>query len=839
MPERASRSLWFAYVALAILFGVSLIHRVRDTVDRVDELRNGNAIAKLPFSVDLPHFVIIDPRPEAVAAGIKDFDRIVGIDGQPLRDIGDLFVPLRQRRAGDYLTLQIRSPEDAVPKTVSVRLEPIREGPPQAYDWLYFGVVTLAMPYLCLALGFWVAAVRIHDPRAWLLLVLLLSLAEFASGESRTLFGREDGFQSVALAFQQLLGTLWPVAMMLFAFYFPERIQLDRRFPWAKWIVIVPILLANIASTVSLTLMVNGRLDAAAAIDAVLRPALLLVFLLHLAAVILFFVAMAYQTAHASSPDARRRLLLLDAGIALSIPPIVVGFLLQVTGAVQISEWAILPLFAALFVFPLTMAYVIVVHRAMDVRVVLRQGLQYLLARGSLRALQIVLSVMIVAALATMGASANPLNRILLVSAGLAIVLLIGSYAERLRHWVDRRYFREAYDAEKVLTDLARDVRTMVQTGPLLETVAQRVSDTLHVPRVAILLNAGSMLEPAYTLNHPDLAALPVQEGTLTDEGERILRGALQSELLLRLSSNQKLLGVMSLGPKQSDEPFSGSDLRLLDAVATQTGLALENSRLTAEIAAEVATREKARRELEIAHEVQERLFPQDYPPVRGLDYAGACRPASGVGGDYYDFIRTSDSRLGMAIGDVSGKGIPAALLMATLRAYLRGQTIRGEGDLAAMMSTLNTLVYESSAANRYATFFFGQYDAATGVLEYVNCGHNAPMVFRQSGAVVRLDVGGPVIGLIEHCCYSQGSVVLEAGDVLVAFTDGISEAMNATDEEWGEERLVDAVLPARSLPARHVIERIMLEADTFVAGARQYDDMTIVVVRLTTGTEP
>ena len=832
MPDRASRRLWFAYLILAILFVVSAIHRVRDTSDRVDEIRNGTRIARLPFSADLPGFVIVDLRPEAEAAGIKNGDAIVDIEGRPVRGTGDLFLPLRERRPGEYLTLQVQSTTDAAPRTVSIRLEPIRTGSPRADDWLYFAVVSLAMPYLCLALGFWVAGVRIHDPRAWLLLVLLLSLGEFASGDSRTILGREDAFQPIALTYQQLLGTLWPVSMMLFAFYFPERIQFDRRFPWAKWIVIVPILLTVTGASVSVNLLARGHLEAATALNRIVAPAFVVVSVLHLIAVLAFFAATSYQTLHASTPDARRRLILLNAGAAVSILPVVIGILLYSTGIVQFSEWAFL-LLALVFVFPLTMAYVIVVAHAMDVRVVLRQGLQYLLARGSLRAVQIALSVLIVAALATIGASANPLNRVLLISAGFGVVLLIGSYADRLRHWVDRRFFREAYDAEKVLTDLARDVRTMVQTGPLLETVAQSVSSTLHVPRVAILLHSDGVLTPAYALNQSDLQAIPNLRGALTDDDERMLRETLRSELLLRLTSNQKLLGVMSLGPKQSDEPFSGSDMRLLDAVATQTGLALENSRLTAEIAAEVASREKARRELEIAHEVQERLFPQEYPPVRGLDYAGACRPALGVGGDYYDFIRTSDSKLGIAIGDVSGKGIPAALLMATLRAYLRGQTIRGEDDLAAMMSTLNSLVYESSAANRYATFFFGQYDAGTRTLTYVNCGHNPPMVFGHSGSVVRLDVGGPVIGLIEQCCYTQGRLVLESGDVLVGFTDGISEAMNGRDEEWGEERLVEAVLPARALTAPRLIERIMEAADRFAAGARQYDDMTIVIVRL------
>ena len=316
-------------------------------------------------------------------------------------------------------------------------------------------------------------------------------------------------------------------------------------------------------------------------------------------------------------------------------------------------------------------------------------------------------------------------------------------------------------------------------------------------------------------------------------------RKSLDPELLLPLSLNETLIGIMSLGAKQSEEPFSRTDIRLLDSVAAQTGLALENGRLTAAITAEVAAREKHKRELEIARDVQERLFPQEYPPVSGLDYAGACRPALGVGGDYYDFILLTPSRIGIAVGDVSGKGIPAALLMATLRAFLRGQTIHrseaGQTDLTHVMANLNRLVFESSAANRYATFFYGELDAVSGVLTYVNGGHNPPMLFRQStdGAeVVRLDAGGPVIGLMEGCVYRQGSVTLERGDVLVAYTDGVSEAMNSVDEEWGEERLKQAVRPNRSASARELIDRLMTSADAFVSGAPQHDDMTLIVIR-------
>jgi sigma-B regulation protein RsbU (phosphoserine phosphatase) len=220
---------------------------------------------------------------------------------------------------------------------------------------------------------------------------------------------------------------------------------------------------------------------------------------------------------------------------------------------------------------------------------------------------------------------------------------------------------------------------------------------------------------------------------------------------------------------------------------------------------------------------------------VAGVDYAGACRPALGVGGDYYDFIRLSDGELGIAIGDVSGKGIPAALLMATLRAYLRAQTMYRERDLPSVMANLNRLVYESSAANRYATFFYAELDRASHALRYVNAGHNAPIMFRQDGAaraVAHLDVGGPVIGLLEDSVYRQGLIALHPGDVLLAYTDGVSEALNGADEEWGEERLIEAARTGRAVSSRALIDQVMRSADAFVAGAPQNDDMTLVVLR-------
>ncbi len=347
----------------------------------------------------------------------------------------------------------------------------------------------------------------------------------------------------------------------------------------------------------------------------------------------------------------------------------------------HLHGWPALLSIAALLVFPLTMAYVIVVYRAMDVRVVLRQGLQYLLATGGVRIVQIVISTAIVVLAATISARVNIAMRVALMAIGFALLLGLGAFAERLRRWVDCLFFREAYETDKILADLATRVRTMVEMRPLLETVASCIAEALHVRRIAILLNGDGAFRPAHAMGFETLPKVVFPEESLmlrhvrhvprtlveftnpdswvqqAGDEQRTALESLNPELLLPLSLNEKVLGMISLGSKQSEEPFSPTDLRLLDSVAAQTGLALENGRLTETIKAEMCAREKHNRELELGREVQERLFPQEYPFVPGLEYVGSCRPALGVGGDYYDFLPLSNGGLGIAIGDISGKG--------------------------------------------------------------------------------------------------------------------------------------------------------------------------------------
>jgi sigma-B regulation protein RsbU (phosphoserine phosphatase) len=288
----------------------------------------------------------------------------------------------------------------------------------------------------------------------------------------------------------------------------------------------------------------------------------------------------------------------------------------------------------------------------------------------------------------------------------------------------------------------------------------------------------------------------------------------------------------------ETDEFARRAIAAALDGVKTdwagQTALAQEVARLTAAMGREAAQRERLNREMEIAREVQEHLFPQRLPPVRGLDYCGHCQPAREVGGDYYDFLALPDGRLGIAIGDVSGKGVGAALMMASLEASLRALAPVVD-DPAELMERVNSLVLQASSADRYATLFYAQYDPANRLLFYVNAGHNPPVVLRNRGGscqVLRLETGGPVIGLLRKS-YERGVFSLEAGDLVVLFTDGVSESMNVRYEDWGEERFIEFAKTCHGLPVLDAMRRILAAAQAFAAGASQHDDMTLVVFRV------
>jgi serine phosphatase RsbU (regulator of sigma subunit) len=239
----------------------------------------------------------------------------------------------------------------------------------------------------------------------------------------------------------------------------------------------------------------------------------------------------------------------------------------------------------------------------------------------------------------------------------------------------------------------------------------------------------------------------------------------------------------------------------------------------------------RAAHELEIAMQVQARLFPQRLPPMRMLEYAGACVQTRRVGGDYYDFLDLGQDRLGLVIGDIAGKGMPAALLMANLQANLRSQCATAVDQPERFLQTVNRLFYDSTADNAYATFFYSEFDDNAGRLRYANCGHLPALVLRRAGAVERLEPTASVLGLFSTWECRTAELRLSEGDLLAIYTDGITEAFDDKDDEFGEARLVETLHAHRDLPPNDLVAAIYDGVRRF-SPQEQRDDMTLIVAR-------
>lgn len=251
------------------------------------------------------------------------------------------------------------------------------------------------------------------------------------------------------------------------------------------------------------------------------------------------------------------------------------------------------------------------------------------------------------------------------------------------------------------------------------------------------------------------------------------------------------------------------------------------------DLLAEQRQRQRLEQEIEIAREVQEQLFPRSLPSIPGVQLAAICKPARTVSGDYYDFIRLTPHCVAIALADISGKGIFAALLMASVQAALRSMA-RADGNCgtAALVTQLNNHLFRNTSDDRYATFFYAVYDAASGLLTYTNAGHLAPF-FLSEGRVHRLDQGGTVVGLFEDAPYTQGTLQVPPGSVLVAFSDGLTEPENVYGEEFGMQRLRDEILRQRDTSPQRLAENLIAATEQWSGTPEQADDITVVIARM------
>ncbi|MGZ8844185.1 MAG: PP2C family protein-serine/threonine phosphatase, partial [Pyrinomonadaceae bacterium] len=328
-------------------------------------------------------------------------------------------------------------------------------------------------------------------------------------------------------------------------------------------------------------------------------------------------------------------------------------------------------------------------------------------------------------------------------------------------------------------------------------------------------------------IGHVALSGQPFVSQDVHNEPRYInARARTRSEMVAPIISNEEVIGVFDL---ESDElnAYSNDDLEILMLLSSQVAIIIEKVMLHEHL----IEKQRLQAQLEIARQVQLELLPPRDPLLEGFDISAYNFPTEEVSGDYYDWVRVYDDQIGIVIADVSGKGVPAALLMAFLRASLRAASHIGYAPNISM-SKVNYLLWESIERNQFVTAFYGILDATNRTLAYSNAGHNPPILMEADGAARFETRGGVPLGMFRDSRYYEYYATIEPGQILVLYTDGVTEAMNLDGEEYGRDRLAEAVRRYRELPAREMIDVLHRDLMEWTGGRGADDDVTFFIVK-------
>lgn len=414
----------------------------------------------------------------------------------------------------------------------------------------------------------------------------------------------------------------------------------------------------------------------------------------------------------------------------------------------------------------------------------------------------------------------------------------------------ENRRLKHAVEELSILNDLARAIGASLDPQEIIGTIVRKSLRAVNAEQGVIHLVDSTATDPMKTLvremassrEHEHFRINQTLVGWMQLNKKPLMMNAprtdtrfagmrwddsIRSLLCVPLMMKSEVKGVLTVYNKKDNLPFTDDDQRLLAIIAAQSGQVIENARLNEREKQLV----KMQEELRLAARIQMDLLPKAKPVVKGYDLAGRSIPAQSVGGDYFDFIVIDEERLALCLGDVSGKGLPAALLMSNVQATLRSHALMGLTARECAVRS-NRLLFQSTSPEKFVTLFYSVLNTRDHTLQFTNAGHEHPVVLSPDGSSRRLITGGVMLGMLEDFPFQDDAVTMHPGDIMAIVSDGVTEAMNASQEQFGDARLQEVIFSHRNESADAVTESIVEAVKAHAVGAAQSDDITVVVLK-------
>ncbi len=543
------------------------------------------------------------------------------------------------------------------------------------------------------------------------------------------------------------------------------------------------------------------------------------------------------------NPRFKKQVGLVLWGIRASVGLYAIAFIFPHLNILHTSQLvAYLLTSGALLIGAGSIAWAIIRYQFLDIRLIIRRGLIFSMASAVLIGIYLMIYGQGKKFITGILNIQIPVLEVLFIILALLFFQPILNYLEQI---LERIFMKDRMDYRNVLQDLSHDIMTTLDMNELQEKITSSLKGALSLENVYLLV---SSRKDHFILNTEEeqfqfdmeeewIRILKERDGPIgfdelsahvaEDHSLDKLR-KLNPYLFIPLIYRSQLVGILILGEKIAKTNFTSEDMTILSVLSNQAAIALEN----AELYKDMLEKQRIEEEIGLAREIQINLLPRVFPSGDRFELTGYNLPSREIGGDYYDFITLNEHKIGIAIGDVAGKGIPAAILMSNLQAALRISAARSV-DTREAIQEVNIHITRTTTPEKFATFFYSVFDTRKLTLQYTNAGHNYPILCRTDGSHEFLKEGGIIVGVMEGALYQARTVSLYPGDVLVLYTDGITESLNPENEQFGEDLLVEIVRKSSHLSAQNLLDFILDRVIEFTHGYLQADDLTLVVLKV------